>query len=91
MNEENLGFFFLSKVREKGGAYGGGATQSMSGVFAFYSYRDPSPSNSLKVFDGSALWLKENVPKGSDLDEAKLGVFQSVDAPVSPGARGNLL
>ena len=29
-------------IREKGGAYGGGCGISDSGIFSFYSYRDPN-------------------------------------------------
>lgn len=31
--------FLHTEIREKGGAYGGGAKLSHSGVFTFYSYR----------------------------------------------------
>lgn len=31
--------FLHTQIREKGGAYGGGAKLSHSGVFTFYSYR----------------------------------------------------
>lgn len=78
------------ELREKQGAYGGGARMTNDGVFTFYSYRDPRSVETLDVFDNSYKWLNEELGKMSDQDvlEAKLGVFQAVDAPVSPGAKG---
>ncbi|CCD26340.1 pitrilysin family metalloprotease NDAI_0H01660 [Naumovozyma dairenensis CBS 421] len=78
------------EVREKGGAYGGGATYSaLPGIFSYYSYRDPQPLRSLDIFNKSA----EYVLNGSkwvknDLDEAKLTIFQQIDAPTSPKGEG---
>lgn len=81
--------FLHAEIREKGGAYGGGATSSpSSGLFTFYSYRDPNCSKTLDVFERA----RDKVVKGDfsdrDVDEAKLSVFQAVDSPVLPGARG---
>ena len=81
--------FLHTEIREKGGAYGGGASISPeSGIFSFYSYRDPRFRETLDIFDRSASWVKEHVIADRDLDEAKLGVFQRLDAPVVPGDRG---
>ena len=80
-----------TKVREKGGAYGGGASSNlMGGNFYFYSYRDPNISSTLAAFRDA---IKE-VVKGkfdlSDLEEAKLEMVQGLDSPVSPGSRADL-
>ena len=78
------------QIREKGGAYGGGASSNPStGVFSFYSYRDPNCIQTLDVFNQSLDFL--NSPDSfsdKDVEEAKLGIFQAVDKPVLPGARG---
>src|SRR5205823_1116475 len=38
------------EIREKGGAYGGGAySRGLAGVFGFYSYRDPNPQNTVAI------------------------------------------
>ncbi len=80
--------FLHTEIREKGGAYGGGAVSSSSGTFSFYSYRDPNTSRTLETFDASAEWIKKTSFTQQNLDEAKLGVFQKVDEPTPPGSRG---
>lgn len=77
------------EIREKGGAYGGGAFHRGSGgVFGFYSYRDPNVPNTLQVMRGAGQWAVRNEWNGRELEEAKLGIFQSVDAPTSVSAEG---
>uniref|UniRef100_A0A1Y1MI43 Presequence protease, mitochondrial n=1 Tax=Photinus pyralis TaxID=7054 RepID=A0A1Y1MI43_PHOPY len=78
------------ELREKQGAYGGGARLSTSGVFSFFSYRDPHCYQTLEVFDQCGHWLEREIGNISDQDvlEAKLGVFQAVDAPVPPSEKG---
>ncbi|KAJ9584249.1 hypothetical protein L9F63_021411 [Diploptera punctata] len=76
------------QIREKGGAYGSGLSLSPSGVLNFYSYRDPSSTATFDVFDKSNEWIRENKFSEQDIEEAKLGVFQSVDAPIPPGSKG---
>lgn len=81
--------YLLPYIREKGGAYGAGANISPAGVVSFFSYRDPNPKNSFEVFDGSVDWIVQKQFTLQDVDEAKLGTFQKIDAPVPPGARGS--
>ncbi|KAG8227565.1 hypothetical protein J437_LFUL000665 [Ladona fulva] len=77
------------RIREEGGAYGSGADISTDGIFNFFSYRDPHCANTFEVFDGSQKWvISSNSVTDTYLEEAKLGVFQRVDAPVAPGNRG---
>ncbi|CAL7948466.1 unnamed protein product [Xylocopa violacea] len=76
------------EIREKGGAYGGGATLSPDGIFAFYSYRDPNSTRTLDLFEKTHDFLSKHPLPQSDIDEAKLGIFQRFDAPVSPSNRG---
>ncbi|XP_054263148.1 presequence protease, mitochondrial-like isoform X1 [Macrosteles quadrilineatus] len=80
--------YLLPTVREKGGAYGAGARLNSAGVISFFSYRDPNPAKTFNVFDASLDWLNKKEFTGKDIEEAKLGTFQTVDAPVPPGARG---
>ncbi len=45
------------EIREKNGAYGGGATYStIDGLFSFYSYRDPNPEKSISTFRQASEW-----------------------------------
>lgn len=77
------------EIREKGGAYGGGAFHRGSGgVFGFYSYRDPNVPNTLRVMRAAGEWAVRNEWTTRELEEAKLGIFQSVDAPTSVSAEG---
>ncbi|KAJ8924111.1 hypothetical protein NQ315_006893 [Exocentrus adspersus] len=83
--------YLLRELREKNGAYGGGARLSPDGVFSFYSYRDPRSLETLDAFDNSYNWLKQKLEDGikmQDVFEAKLGVFQSVDSPIPPSSKG---
>ena len=75
------------EIREKGGAYGGGATQG-DGAFKFFSYRDPNFLDTLGVYNRSLEWVLEGKLSEQDLVEAKLAVFQQIDAPVSTGRKG---
>ena len=72
-------------VREKGGAYGGGASQdSGDAIFRFYSYRDPRTLETLDDFDRSISWLIDGGADAAQLEEAILGVVSSIDKPGSP-------
>lgn len=84
-----LMFHFLHReIREKGGAYGGGAAAHPGGPFCFFSYRDPHSTRTLKTFDDAIDWVLSKQFTQQDIDEAKLGVFQKVDAPIAPGSKG---
>ena len=77
------------EVREKGGAYGGGAySRGLDGVLGFYSYRDPNPRNTMEIMRNAGQWAVEKKWSDRDLEEAKLSVFQSVDAPQSVSEEG---
>ena len=77
------------EIREKGGAYGGGAFSAGNlGMFGMYSYRDPNPENTLRIMSEAGLWAAERDWTDRELEEAKLSVFQSVDAPISVNAEG---
>ncbi|KAI1396442.1 Metalloenzyme, LuxS/M16 peptidase-like protein [Hypoxylon fuscum] len=79
------------EIREKGGAYGGGAyMKGLEGVFGFYSYRDPNPQNTLSIMRSAGRWAVDKKWSDRDLEEAKISVFQSVDAPKSVNAEGML-
>ena len=77
------------EIREKGGAYGGGAySRGLDGIFGFYSYRDPNPLNSITIMRNAGQWAVEKQWSDRDLEEAKLSVFQSVDAPQAVSEEG---
>ncbi|OAL06654.1 hypothetical protein IQ06DRAFT_262904 [Phaeosphaeriaceae sp. SRC1lsM3a] len=77
------------EIREKGGAYGGGAyARGLGGVFGMYSYRDPNPQNSMKIMSEAGQWARERAWTPQDLEEAKLSAFQGYDAPQSVSREG---
>lgn len=77
------------EIREKGGAYGGGAySRPLDGVFGFYSYRDPNPVNTIKIMQNAGQWAVDREWSDRDLEEAKISVFQGVDAPQSVNEEG---
>ncbi|XP_066441695.1 presequence protease, mitochondrial isoform X2 [Eleutherodactylus coqui] len=80
--------FLHGEIREKGGAYGGGAKLSFDGIFTFYSYRDPSSLSTLSTFEKAIDWARSGKFTSQDLDEAKLSVFSAVDSPVAPSDKG---
>ena len=77
------------EIREKGGAYGGGAySRDLSGLFGYYSYRDPNPQHTLKTIQDAGRWARDKEWTDQNLEEAKLSVFQGVDAPESVSQEG---
>uniref|UniRef100_A0A8C9XNH0 Pitrilysin metalloproteinase 1 n=1 Tax=Sander lucioperca TaxID=283035 RepID=A0A8C9XNH0_SANLU len=82
--------FLHGEIREKGGAYGGGARMG-GGCFSFYSYRDPNSVQTLSAFRKGVDWAKSGQFSQQDIDEAKLSVFSAVDSPVAPSRMGRFL
>ncbi|XP_053120937.1 presequence protease, mitochondrial isoform X2 [Hemicordylus capensis] len=80
--------FLHTEIREKGGAYGGGARLMLNGILSFYSYRDPNSLGTLATFEKAAEWARAGKFTQQDIDEAKLAVFAAVDAPVAPSDKG---
>lgn len=77
------------EIREKGGAYGAGASSGpVKGLFTLSSYRDPNPINTLKVFKNSGIFARDRAWTDQELEEAKLGIFQGLDAPMSVDEEG---
>ena len=77
--------FLHSAIREKGGAYGGGAGyDGESGAFRFYSYRDPRLQETYSDFDASIEWMIKEKHEERLLEEAILGIIGRIDKPGSP-------
>lgn len=79
--------FLHQEIREKGGAYGGGASAG-SGTFNFYSYRDPKNLETFTCYRRAVEWASSGSYEDQYVEEAKLGVFQQLDNPDQPGYRG---
>ncbi|MDQ9010944.1 insulinase family protein [Acinetobacter gerneri] len=77
--------FLHSAIREKGGAYGGGATYDGNAcAFRFYSYRDPRLVETFNDFEASIAWLLNTEQKPYQLEESILGLISGMDKPGSP-------
>ncbi|HEY5604221.1 MAG TPA: insulinase family protein [Gammaproteobacteria bacterium] len=77
--------YLHTAIREKGGAYGGGAGYTSDiASFQFYSYRDPRLVDTLKDFDQSIDWLLTEKHEWRQVEEAILGVISGIDKPSSP-------
>ncbi len=77
--------FIHTAIREKGGAYGGGAGYNPdNATFAFRSYRDPRISGTLNDFDASIEWMKTAKHEEIKVHEAIFGVISAIDKPHTP-------
>lgn len=80
--------YLHKQVREKGGAYGSGASYAPhTGNFHFYSFRDPNLSKTVDAFEKAIDKIGGGHFSKAELEEAKFGVIQSIDAPLPPGNR----
>ena len=76
--------FLHGEIREKGGAYGSGASYDTdSATFRFYSYRDPRALATLQDFDRALVWFAGD-DDAQRLEEAILGTIRALDQPRSP-------
>ena len=77
--------YLHTAVREKGGAYGGGAMyDAESASFRFFSYRDPRLMETLSDFRTSIDWMLNHKHPEHTLEEAILNVVSKLDHPSSP-------
>ena len=76
--------FLHTAIREKGGAYGAGASNdTVTNTFKFFSYRDPKCSETFTAFKEAIEWSTTSISE-QHLEEAILGVVSSIDKPLSP-------
>ena len=77
--------YLHSAIRERGGAYGGGAGYDANAcAFKFFSYRDPQCAETFAHFDASIEWLLNEPQTDEHLEEAILGIISGMDKPGSP-------
>lgn len=76
------------RVREKGGAYVCGVKYNIiSGIFQFFSSRDPHIAHTYAHFREAIHALSQGKFSQQNLIEAKLRYIQEADAPIPPGRR----
>lgn len=77
--------YLHTAIREKGGAYGAGATHDAANAcFKFYSYRDPRVEGTFDDFRQSVDWLLNQSQNDALVEQAILGLIGSLDRPGSP-------
>lgn len=80
--------FLHTAIREQGGAYGAGASNSaLSGFFYTYAYRDPHLFSSYKAFKEAIEKISRGKFENQDIEEALFGLFQGLDSPIAPGSK----
>ncbi len=74
-----------SALRERGGAYGGGATYAAEeSCFHLFSYRDPRLEGTYDDFLAAVEDVCRQPPTQDQLDEALLNLIAAMDKPASP-------
>lgn len=82
--------YLLAEIREKGGAYGGGAAfDARAGVFSLSSYRDPHITRTYEVFRDARQFLDTELGE-REVTEAILGASKTLDPLTSPDTAGRL-
>ena len=78
--------YLWNEVRVKGGAYGAGMRISRNGGLFTYSYRDPSPANSLHVYRTMADCVRSLVEAGQDITGFIISTISETE-PLEDAAR----
>jgi Zn-dependent M16 (insulinase) family peptidase len=76
------------EVRVKGGAYGSGAIARSSGLFGYYSYRDPSPYRTIECYKDCGKYLRGMAESDEDFTGFIIGAVGESDTLITPKNRG---
>ncbi|MCQ2554875.1 MAG: insulinase family protein [Clostridia bacterium] len=82
--------YLWNRVRVQGGAYGTGMSAGIDGTVAFYSYRDPEPDNSLKVFKEVPGYIREFAETDPDLTGIIIGTISDTEPLTTPYSAGKM-
>lgn len=80
--------YLWNTIRVKGGAYGTRLTVSGNGDVVFTSFRDPSPADSLKSFDGAGTALRSLCKSGEGLDRYIISTIAATEPLLSVRQKG---
>lgn len=80
--------YLWNAVRVQGGAYGAGMQSGRGGSLFCYSYRDPSPARTLRVYRGMADFVKTFRESGENLDKFIISTIAGTEPLVSPRQQG---
>jgi len=78
-------YYFHPLLREKGGAYGGGAFYNYHNqVLNYYSYRDPALMQTLDIMDNSIQWLRQQPFSKTQIEQSIIQIFAKLDRAKQP-------
>ncbi|MEI6564101.1 MAG: insulinase family protein [bacterium] len=78
--------YFLTEIRLKGNAYGGGISyHPLSGLLFMTSFRDPHIARTLEVFSKTPDFVKAAPWSQADVDGAIIGTAKGDEKPLRPG------
>jgi Zn-dependent M16 (insulinase) family peptidase len=80
--------YLWNNIRVQGGAYGGGFSADMNGVFSLWSFRDPHLRRTVDVYKGVADHLENLALSDDDLTKTLIATIGSLDKPLTPSDKG---
>ena len=80
--------YLWNNIRVQGGAYGGGVSTDINGVFSLWSFRDPHLRRTVDVYAGVAEHLESLELSEEDLTKALIATIGSLDKPMTPSEKG---
>ncbi len=83
--------YLWKELREKGGAYGCGASFARTGTVSLYSYRDPHLARTNEVYRGAPDFIRHFDASERDMTKLIIGTVSSlqVDNPLTPSQSGS--
>ena len=82
--------YLWGEVRVKGGAYGTGMGANRSGFVSYYSYRDPSPQKTLKIFSAVPSFISSFAESERPIDKYIIGAIGEASPHLTPRARASV-
>ncbi len=79
-----------NRLRKVGGAYGGWASFSPTGIAYFASYRDPHLRETLANYDSTVNYLKNFNVDDKVMTRYIIGTVSNLDRPLTPSRKGDL-
>ena len=79
--------YLWGEIRVKGGAYGAGMNALRTGQISFYSYRDPSPKQSVNIMKASPDYLISAAEERDNIDKYIIGAIGDTSPYMTPRSR----
>ena len=79
--------YLWGEIRVKGGAYGAGMNALRTGQISFYSYRDPSPRDSINIMKASSDFLLSALEESESIDKYIIGAIGDTSPYLTPKSR----